>query len=103
MNNVLLKFIFHITLWIFSGCHFSFVAIGKPEPLKHQLSGYWSRIISNGGGIMDDHPLYHPYLQKAFYQTKNRKQQGSRNSEQRTYMFLKVTQKHVRSNDRCFS
>ena len=24
-----------------------FNGIGKPEPLKHQLSGYWSRRISN--------------------------------------------------------
>lgn len=24
-----------------------FTGIGKPEPLKHQLSGYWSRRISN--------------------------------------------------------
>ena len=24
-----------------------FAGIGKPEPLKHELSGYWSRRISN--------------------------------------------------------
>ncbi|MBE9030784.1 Txe/YoeB family addiction module toxin [filamentous cyanobacterium LEGE 11480] len=25
----------------------SFTGLGKPEPLKHQLSGYWSRRITN--------------------------------------------------------
>ena len=27
-------------------CREPFRGIGKPEPLKHQLSGYWSRRIS---------------------------------------------------------
>jgi toxin YoeB len=28
-----------------------FEGIGKPEPLKHALSGYWSRRITEGGVV----------------------------------------------------
>ena len=31
-----------------------YMGIGKPEPLKHNLSGYWSRRIN------DEHRLKHP-------------------------------------------
>lgn len=29
-----------------------FSGIGKPEPLKHNLSGFWSRRISEGYGLV---------------------------------------------------
>lgn len=38
-----------------------FEGIGKPEPLKHSLSGYWSRRINDEHRIVykvDDHAMY---------------------------------------------
>ena len=36
-----------------------FVGIGKPEPLKHELSGYWSRRIN------DEHRLVYKVTDEA--------------------------------------
>lgn len=36
-----------------------FVGIGKPEPLKHELSGYWSRRIN------DEHRLVYKVIDDA--------------------------------------
>jgi toxin YoeB len=36
-----------ITKLLESICKTPYSGIGKPEPLKHELSGYWSRHISN--------------------------------------------------------
>jgi toxin YoeB len=36
-----------ITKLLESICKTPYSGIGKPEPLKHELSGYWSRRISN--------------------------------------------------------
>ena len=35
-----------------------FTGIGKPEPLKHQLSGFWSRRIN------DEHRLVYTFIEK---------------------------------------
>ncbi len=40
IQNKIMKLLESISNTPFSG-------IGKPEPLKHELSGYWSRRISN--------------------------------------------------------
>jgi len=46
------KRIFPVRNWIFEG-------IGKPEPLKHALSGYWSRRIN------DEHRIVYKALSDA--------------------------------------
>lgn len=33
-------------------CKHPFIGIGKPEPLKHELSGLWSRRIDKGNRII---------------------------------------------------
>ena len=38
-----------------------FEGIGKPEPLKHALSGYWSRRIT------DEHRFIHKVSEKAIH------------------------------------
>ena len=42
-NKAVLKKIFQLTESILDS---PFDGIGKPEPLKHELSGYWSRRIT---------------------------------------------------------
>ena len=32
---------------IINSCREPFTGLGKPEPLKHELSGYWSRRITD--------------------------------------------------------
>ena len=34
-----------------------FEGIGKPEPLKHSLSGYWSRRINQENRIIDENTI----------------------------------------------
>ena len=38
-----------------------FKGIGKPEPLKHNFAGYWSRRITN------EHRLVYKYTKEAIY------------------------------------
>lgn len=38
-----------------------FQGIGKPEPLKHELSGYWSRRIN------DEHRLVYKFEKETIY------------------------------------
>ena len=41
------KILKRINILIKDIIHHSFEGIGKPEPLKHDLSGYWSRRINH--------------------------------------------------------
>lgn len=42
-------------------CRDPFKGIGKPEPLKHNFAGYWSRRITN------EHRLVYKYTNEAVY------------------------------------
>jgi toxin YoeB len=43
-NKSILKKILELTMSVIEN---PYEGIGKPEPLKHELSGYWSRRITN--------------------------------------------------------
>ena len=44
-----------------------FEGIGKPEPLKHQWSGYWSRRVTEEHRIVYKVESDHPYIAQCRY------------------------------------
>ena len=50
------KILLRINLLIKEICRTPYEGIGKPEPLKHALAGYWSRRINDEHRIVFDTP-----------------------------------------------